>query len=320
MNAVTVKNLSKLYGNFKAVDDISFSVRRGEIFGFLGANGAGKSTTIKILCGIQPLTFGETEVLGIDVSKHPKAVKQKIGYMSQKFSLYNDLTVEENINFFAGIRSITGKELEKRKAMILKMAELEGKEKIQTRDLPGGWKQKLAIGCSIMHNPDILFLDEPTAGVDPETRRLFWEIIYDLQNEGTTIFVTSHYMDEVEQCDRIALMHRGKIAAIGAPDDLKSLTLPGRIVNIQTDNTQKTEKVLANLKEIIQLDTFGRGYHAVTDIKNQTKLKELIVKIASDLKKEKIKILEMGEVPASLEDVFVYLIGSLEEKNHVAKN
>jgi ABC-2 type transport system ATP-binding protein len=222
MQAIEVKNLTKKFGQFIAVDNISFEVRKGEIFGFLGPNGAGKSTTIRMLCGILLPTSGTGLVGGYRIDTHSEEIKKIIGYMSQKFTLYQDLTVEENINFYSGIHQLPSPEKEERKKWVLKMAGLIGREHSLTKELSGGWKQRLSLGCAILHRPEILFLDEPTASVDPVSRRDFWALIYDLSDEGTTVFVTSHYMDEVERCHRLAIIYSGKIIASGSSKELKS--------------------------------------------------------------------------------------------------
>lgn len=219
--AVEADNLVKRFGGFTAVDHISFRVRRGEIFGFLGPNGAGKSTVIRILCGLLQPTEGWARVAGLDVATDAEAVRKNIGYMSQKFSLYDDLTVEENIDFFSGIYGLAEQRRRERKSYVLRMAGLEDKVSQMTRLLPGGWKQRLALGCAILHEPPILFLDEPTSGVDPIARRGFWELIYQLSAAGRTVFVTTHYLEEAEYCHRLSLMYRGKIVALGAPQELK---------------------------------------------------------------------------------------------------
>jgi ABC-2 type transport system ATP-binding protein len=219
--AVEVDRLVKRFGKFVAVDHITFQVRRGEIFGFLGPNGAGKSTAIRILCGLLQPSEGLARVGGIDVSKDPETIRRNIGYMSQKFSLYDDLTVEENIEFFGGVYGVPEEQLAARRDHVLEMAGLTEQHAMMTRLLPGGWKQRLALGCAILHEPPILFLDEPTSGVDPIARREFWELIYRLSAAGHTVFVTTHYMEEAEYCHRLALMYRGKIIAPGAPAELK---------------------------------------------------------------------------------------------------
>lgn len=225
MNAIQVENLTKKFGRFTAVDSITFTVRKGEIFGFLGPNGAGKSTTIRMLCGIIRQTSGIGTVGGYQIDTESEKIKQIIGYMSQRFTLYQDLTVEENIDFYGGIHGLSAGEKHNRKQWVLEMADLTGRENFLTGELSGGWKQRLSLGCAIIHQPDILFLDEPTASVDPISRRDFWDLIYTLAEQGTTVFVTSHYMDEVERCHRIGIIDSGRIIATGSPKELKiSLT------------------------------------------------------------------------------------------------
>jgi ABC-2 type transport system ATP-binding protein len=221
-NAVVVEHLYKRFGSFVAVDDVSLSVGKGEIFGFLGPNGAGKSTTIRILCGLLAPSSGRASVRGFDVATQPEQVKRSIGYMSQRFSLYGDLTVEENINFFAGVYGVAAERRDERKAYVMQMAGLENELKRMTHLLAGGWKQRLALGCAVLHEPPIVFLDEPTSGVDPIARRQFWDLIYAMAERGTTVFVSTHYMDEAEYCHRLALMYRGRVIALGAPAELKS--------------------------------------------------------------------------------------------------
>jgi len=222
MGIVWVSNLIKKFGNFTAVDNITFSVNKGEIFGFLGANGAGKSTTIRMLCGIITPTSGEGQVGGFDIMKESESIKQHIGYMSQKFSLYNDLKVEENINFYMGIYGVPKELKHERKEWVIAMTGLEEQRNLITRSLPTGWKQKLALGCALIHKPPIVFLDEPTSGVDPISRRNFWAFIKNLAKDGTTFFVTTHYMEEAEYCDNIALIFTGRIVAQGNPEELKA--------------------------------------------------------------------------------------------------
>jgi ABC-2 type transport system ATP-binding protein len=219
--AVEVENMVKRFGDFVAVDDVSFTVRCGEVFGFLGPNGAGKSTTIRILCGLLRPTSGVGHVSGFDIADDPESIRRNIGYMSQKFSLYDDLTVEENIDFFSGIYGVPDQLRAERKAYALRMADIEDRRSTMTRLLAGGYKQRLALACAILHSPPVLFLDEPTSGVDPIARRKFWDLIYKLSAAGQTVFVTTHYMDEAEYCHRLALMYQGRIAAMGTPAELK---------------------------------------------------------------------------------------------------
>ncbi len=218
---VSIRNLVKRFGDFVAVDDVSLDVERGEVFGFLGPNGAGKSTTIRILCGLMNPTSGKAEVAGFHVGPESEEIRRNIGYMSQKFSLYDDLTVEENIEFFGGMYGVKGQHLKDREDYVLRMAGLEDRRGEMTQLLAGGWKQRLALGCAILHEPPVLFLDEPTSGVDPIARRQFWDLIYGLSERGSTIFVTTHYMEEAEYCNRLALMYRGRTIALGTPTELK---------------------------------------------------------------------------------------------------
>ena len=221
-SAVQLQDLCKQFGNFTAVDHVSLDIGQGEIFGFLGPNGAGKSTTIRMLCGLLVPTSGRASVAGFDVGADAESVRRNIGYMSQRFSLYNDLTVEENINFFAGIYGVAGERREQRKSYVLEMAELTQRRTTMTHLLAGGWKQRLALGCAILHEPPILFLDEPTSGVDPIARRVFWDLIEDLSASGHTVFVSTHHMDEAEYCHRVGLMYGGRLIALGKPEDLKA--------------------------------------------------------------------------------------------------
>jgi ABC-2 type transport system ATP-binding protein len=220
-SAVEIDDLVKKFGDFVAVDHVSLKVDKGEIFGFLGPNGAGKSTTIRVLCGLLSPTSGRASVGGIDVAREPETIRRNIGYMSQKFSLYDDLTVEENIQFFSGIYGVPKNLRDERRDYVLKMAGIVEQRATMTRLLPGGWKQRLALGCAILHDPPILFLDEPTSGVDPIARRGFWDLIYQLSEAGRTVFVSTHYMEEAEYCHRVALMYRGRVIALGSPKELK---------------------------------------------------------------------------------------------------
>lgn len=242
--AVTVENLEKRFGSFTAVDRVSFQVRPGEVFGFLGPNGAGKSTTIRMLCGILAPSGGSGVVAGFDIKSQPELVKTKIGYMSQKFSLYQDLTVEENINFYGGIYRIPPEKRKQRKEWVIEMAGLADHRRRPTAILSGGWKQRLALGCAILHEPPVVFLDEPTSGVDPISRRRFWDLIYDLSGQGVTVFVTTHYMDEAEYCNRLGLIYRGRLIALGTPHELKSeLARPdGRLPTLEEVFVERIEE------------------------------------------------------------------------------
>lgn len=311
MPAIEVENLSKKFGDFTAVDRVSFTVERGEIFGFLGANGAGKSTTIRMLCAIMKPTSGRASLDGLDIASRPAEVKRRIGYMSQKFSLYLDLTVRENIRFFAGIHCVSARELRRREDEILAMADLEGQADQRTEELAGGWKQRLALGCAILHRPAVIFLDEPTAGVDPEARRNFWDIIFRLRSGGATVFVTSHYMDEVEQCDRIALMHRGRIAALGSPSSLKKEVIPGKVISLFASDASRARAVLEKIGGIRRVDPFGRGFHVVAEPGQGSA--EIRKKIRTALSRTGLRLTGFETIRPSLEDVFVYVIATLEE-------
>jgi ABC-2 type transport system ATP-binding protein len=244
--AIVVEHLTRRFGAFTAVDDVSFDVRRGEVFGFLGSNGAGKSTTIRILCGLLRPTSGRAEVGGIDVARDPERVKRQIGYMSQRFSLYELLTVDQNIRFYGGLYGLKGDRLARRRAFALEMASLVGREHLLARTLSGGWRQRLALGCALLHEPPILFLDEPTGGVDPVSRRDFWRLIDDLAQAGTTVLVTTHYLDEAERCDRVAIIHGGRIVALGATGELKR-ALAARTARPEADVLPTLEDVFIDV-------------------------------------------------------------------------
>lgn len=261
--AIKVDQLTRRFGEFVAVDHVSFDVARGEVFGFLGSNGAGKSTTIRMLCGLLKPTSGQAFVDGIDVGKDPEAVKKRIGYMSQRFSLYEMLTVDENIHFYAGLYGLRGDRLAERRRFVLKMAGLVGREKQLTHDLAGGWRQRLALGCALLHEPPLLFLDEPTGGVDPVSRRDFWRLIDDLSRGGTTVLVTTHYMDEAERCDRVAIIQAGKMAALGTISELKSVFANRPILEIRSANPMQAMAIADALPTVEKTSLFGTAVHAV---------------------------------------------------------
>jgi len=258
-----VNQLTRRFGDFVAVDHVSFDVARGEVFGFLGSNGAGKSTTIRMLCGLLKPTSGQAFVDGIDVGKDPEGVKKRIGYMSQRFSLYEALTVDENIQFYAGLYGLRGDRLAARRQFVLEMAGLVGREKQPTKDLAGGWRQRLALGCALLHEPPILFLDEPTGGVDPVSRRDFWRLIDDLSRGGTTVLVTTHYMDEAERCDRVAIIQAGKMAALGTIAELKAVFADRPILEIRSADPMKAMAVADSLPMVEKTSLFGTAVHAV---------------------------------------------------------
>ena len=259
--AVSVQNLEKKFGKFTAVNRINFAVKRGEIFGFLGPNGAGKSTTIRMLCGIITPTSGAGQVGGFDINREQEKIKQNIGYMSQKFSLYDDLTVEENINFYSGIYKLTKKQLAERKEEIIKLADIEPLRHSLTRTLSGGWKQRLALGCSLVHKPNIIFLDEPTSGVDPITRNNFWDIIKGLAKNGATIFVTTHYMDEAENCDRMTLIYKGTIIAMGTPEEMKTKFMKSEVIQIVAPEAEELIDKISAVKGVEEAALFGSAIH-----------------------------------------------------------
>jgi ABC-2 type transport system ATP-binding protein len=298
-NAVVVKNLEKRFGSFTAVNRVSFEVQKGEIFGFLGPNGAGKSTTIRMLCGILSPTGGTGTVAGFDVRTEPEKIKANIGYMSQKFSLYEDLTVEENINFYSGIYRIPPEKKKERKEWVIEMAGLQDRRHSRTGILSGGWKQRLAFGCAILHEPPIIFLDEPTAGVDPVSRRQFWDLIYELSGKGVTTFVSTHYMDEAEYCNRIGLIYRGELIAIGSPDALKTEFMQEEVLEVLCERPQDAMDGIEKLPGVKEVALFGKGLHVVAEDAGSA---------ASDIRNLLGAAASVEKIAPSLEDVFVSLI------------
>ena len=262
-NAIEVRNLIRRFGGFVAVNDLTFDVRQGEIFGFLGANGAGKSTTIRMLCGLLSPTAGTARVGGIDVGHNPEGVKRRIGYMSQRFSLYEHLTVDQNITFFGGIYGLTGDRFAARRAFVLDMADLRGRESMRTGALSGGWRQRLALGCAILHEPPIVFLDEPTGGVDPLSRRRFWLLINELARSGVTVLVTTHHLDEAEHCHRIAIIQAGKLASLGTVGELKEIFAGRPIVEVRAGQPVEAMRLLDAMPEVERTSVFGTAVHAV---------------------------------------------------------
>lgn len=308
MPAITVSNLSRRFGQFVAVDRVSFSVNQGEIFGFLGSNGAGKSTTIRMLCGLLKPTSGTATVDGIDVGHDPESVKRRIGYMSQKFSLYELLTVDQNIRFFAGLYGLTAERFDKRRSFVLDMAGLRGRETSLTRDLAGGWRQRLALGCAILHEPSILFLDEPTGGVDPVSRRQFWTLIESLAQSGVTVLVTTHYLDEAEHCHRIAIMHGGKLVALGTSRELKRVFIDRPIFEIRTSSPVETMQALERVPEVEKTSVFGTAVHAV--LRSPALGAD---PIRDGLRRAGLDVRSTEAVQPSLEDVFLDVVERAEE-------
>ncbi|OGU74899.1 MAG: multidrug ABC transporter ATP-binding protein [Ignavibacteria bacterium RBG_16_34_14] len=315
MFSIEVNNLTKKFGSFLAVDNVSFNVNKGEIFGFLGANGAGKSTTIRMLCTILEPTSGEAIVGGYSINKKPDHVKKNIGYMSQRFSLYNDLTVEENINFFGGVYGLEGNQFAKRKNWVLKIANLEGKEKTLTSSLPGGIKQRLALGTAVIHKPEIVFLDEPTSGVDPISRRRFWDLIHDLSSEGITVLVTTHYLEEAEYCNKIILINRGKIIAQGTSKELKSNYIKNTILEIECDKVIEALEILEKQNFVNEVSIFGNSIHIVVNdnYTNEEQIRELLGK------KHSINVRRIDSIVPTLEDVFIHVL-EMDKENGSAKN
>jgi len=305
--SVVVCDLVKTFGDFTAVDHISLEAYPGEVFGFLGPNGAGKSTTIRVLCGLLKPTSGQAKVAGLDVARRPEAVRQKIGYMSQKFSLYNDLKVIENIRFFGGMYSVPASVLPERIDWALEMAGLKGRESALTGTLAAGWKQRLALGCAVLHRPPILFLDEPTSGVDPISRRRFWELIHRMAAEGVTVFVTTHYMDEAEYCRRLVLIYRGQIVASGSPSELKRKSMKGELLLVTCEPLGKVLELLQTAPGVLDAAIFGNAIHVVV-----TRATEAIPALARYLSEHGMATSKIEPIPPTLEDVFVALTSRRE--------
>jgi ABC-2 type transport system ATP-binding protein len=306
--AVVLKNVVKRFGEFTAVDHISLEVAAGEIFGFLGPNGAGKSTTIRMLCGLLRPTSGEGWVQGLDIVTQSEQIKAILGYMSQRFSLYDDLRVEENMSFFGGIYGLDSSLSRKRIEEVLRLTGLMDRRNSMTGDLPGGLKQRLALGCALLHEPPIIFLDEPTSGVDPGTRRNFWDLIYTLADRGVTVFVTTHYMEEAEYCNRIALIDRGKLIALGSPEELKKKHLEGAIYEVEMEDALQGSETLAGMEEILDAAVFGRSLHVrIREMEGPETF------LSASLKKAGILPGKIQRIEPSLEDVFVALVGRTPE-------
>ncbi len=313
--AVAVKDLEKRFGDFVAVDRVSFEVARGEVFGFLGPNGAGKSTTIRMLCGLLPPSGGTGTVAGLDIRSRSEEIKARIGYMSQKFSLYEDLTVEENLDFYAGIYRIPAARRLERKKWVVAAADLEESRRTRTALLPGGWKQRLALGCALLHEPSIVFLDEPTSGVDPASRRKFWDLIYDLSSAGVTVFVTTHYMDEAEYCDRLGLIYRGELIACATPAALKE-GMGDAVLEVLCDRPQEAMAELEGMPAVREAALFGRGLHAVVAAgAAAAETAAPAQAIRARLAERGHRVERIARIEPSLEDVFVSLI---EERDRAA--
>ena len=306
MNDVTVAawNLTRHFGSFVAVDDVSLAVEAGEIYGFLGPNGAGKSTTIRMLCGLLAPTRGRAEVAGSDVSRHPERVKRRIGYMSQKFSLYLDLSVGENLRFFGGVYGLARRQLASRVGWALEIAELAGSESVLARELSGGYRQRLALACALLHEPSVVFLDEPTGGVDPVARRRFWDLIYELSAVGKTVFVTTHFMDEAEHCHRIALMDAGRVVAEGSPAALKGQLGDLLHLEVACHPAATALEVLRNEPFVRGISIFGTAVHVSTPDREQG---EALIRRRLDA--AGVRVEGVSPILPSLEDVFLHLLG-----------
>jgi ABC-2 type transport system ATP-binding protein len=310
---IQVEGLVKRFGAFTSVDDLSLTVRAGEVFGLLGSNGAGKSTTIRMLCGLLTPTAGRATVLGIDVARDPEQVKRRIGYMTQRFSLYEDLSVDQNLQFFGGVYGLHGTLFAERRRWAIEMSGLAGKEGLLTGDLPGGWKQRLALACAVLHRPHVVFLDEPTGGVDPLSRRRFWKLIDAMAGEGVTIIVTTHYLDEAERCDRIALMHAGRLVAFGSVRELKEVFAGRALLEVACPRFLEAQERLEAEDFVLEASLFGTRLH-------------LVVADAEDGRRRVLERLTAdGNVPArverivpSLEDVFIHCIEAEDAKRATA--
>ncbi len=301
--AISVEGLTRRFGDFTAVDGITFTVGRGEIFGFLGPNGAGKSTTIRMLCALLPPTSGRALVLGRDAAREPQAVRKDIGYMSQRFSLYDDLTVAENIELFGGLYGLSAARRAKRAEWVLEMASLGDRRDSPTGTLARGVKQRLALGCALLHQPQLLFLDEPTSGVDPISRASFWELIRSLAAGGTTVLVTTHYMDEAEACHRLALIYRGRIIALDTPARLKSERMPGEVLEVEAEPLMEALALAPSVPGVREAAVFGRTLHLVADSATGT-----LPAVREAFARGGIAVRAAGRITPSLEDVFVHLV------------
>ena len=305
--AIDVRHLTRRFNDFIAVNDVSFQVAKGEVFGFLGANGAGKSTTIRMLCGLLRPTSGTALVGGIDVGSDPEGVKRHIGYMSQKFSLYEALTVDQNIRFFGGVYGLGGARFDGRREFVLDMAGLRGREKTVTKSLSGGWRQRLALGCAVLHEPPIVFLDEPTGGVDPVSRRQFWDLIGNLASTGVTVLVTTHYLDEAEHCNRLAIIHRGQMVALGSAHELKRAFADRPILEVQSPRPVDLMAALERLPEVEKTSIFGTSVHAVLRHAGVTP-----DDVRAALERQGLPVQALSFVTPSLEDVFLDMVERTE--------
>ena len=310
--AVRVEGLTRKFGDFTAVDGVSFRVRRGEIFGFLGPNGAGKTTTIRMLLGLVKATAGTAHVLGCDIRADVRLMRARLGYMSQRFTLYTDLSVDENLTFYGRAYGVRNARLKRRKQAIVEMAGLVGRERTLTRDLAGGWKQRLSLGCAIIHEPELLFLDEPTAGVDPVSRRAFWDLLYQLAAGGTTIFVTTHYMDEAERCHRLAFIQRGRIVALGSPTEIKDTVMRGQVLEVDCDDPPNALRALRGLDGLDEVALYGALIHVVSE--GVTARRQEIERVLANAG---VEVRTLDVIAPSLEDVFISSVRESGIRNSV---
>ena len=303
--SIVVDRLGKRFGSFAALDDVSFDVGRGEIMGFLGPNGAGKSTLIRVLCGLLRPSSGRAVVAGIDIAKDPEAVRRRIGYMSQKFSLYSDMSVVENLRFFGGIYGVARGIIDEQIRFAVEMAGLQGREDSLVATLAGGWKQRLALGCAILHQPAVLFLDEPTSGVDPSSRRRFWNLIHNLSADGVSVLVSTHYMDEAEYCMRIAMIAQGRLIALGTPHDLKQQSIGGELIELECDNIGGALEQVAKIEGVIDVAVFGNTLHALVG-----DAEKLMPALCATLSAQGYADARARRIAPSMEDMFVHLVQS----------
>jgi ABC-2 type transport system ATP-binding protein len=301
VNAVETQNLVKRFGSFAAVDDVNFYIPKGEIFGLLGPNGAGKTTTIRMLCGILQPTDGTGTVLGFDIKKDPEEIKKRIGYMSQKFSLYDDLTAQENIEFYAAIYGVPRDERGDRIDELIEMAGLNDHRRELTKNLSGAWRQRLALACAIAHKPPMLFLDEATAGVDPVSRREFWDLIYEMAGQGVSVLATTHYMDEAEYCNTIGIMYRGELIALSSPDDLRD-RIPGVLYQLDCNHPRQATALLDVLPGVLDAAIHGVQVHVLLESEKELK------RIQRELKTANIQIDQIEAIQPSLEDIFISMV------------
>jgi ABC-2 type transport system ATP-binding protein len=308
-HAIELEGLTRRFGSFTAVDRVSMRVEEGEVFGFLGANGAGKSTVIRMLCGLLSPTEGTARVLGIDVARDPEGVKRRIGYMSQRFSLYEDLSVRQNLRFFGGVYGLRGPRAREREEWAIEMANLRGKEDRLTGELPGGWKQRLALACAVLHEPKVVFLDEPTSGVDPLSRRRFWALIDEMSSEGVTVFVTTHYLDEAEYCHRLALIHAGRLAAEGTVSQLKEVFAGRAVLEVSAPRLSEALELLGEQEWALETSVFGTRIHVVVRDAEEGRQQ-----IAAALEQQNNPPTSIERIVPSLEDVFIHHVEEEEAR------